>query len=305
MPAAHFANLLATSSDGDTVAEYVSDAGMVCRSLTHHGEELLDPGKGLDAYAQRGATMGIPLLYPWANRLHAAGYQVAGQTVKLPADRTVIPVDPNGLPIHGVIPGRMRWRPQERVDETSVTARLEWTSGDLLEVFPFPHELRIQATATNGALTIVTTVRAAADDPVPISFGYHPYLRLPASNRDSWHIEMPPAEHLVLDGQQIPTGARAPVKHRTFDLAGTSWDDAFAIQAQPARFTVSTPGRGIAVDFLEGYRYAQIYAPPDHDFVCFEPMTAPTNALVSGDGLTVLSPGEQYRAVFRIVAWHD
>jgi galactose mutarotase-like enzyme len=209
MPAAPFTTLRATSSDGGTVAEYVPEAGMVCGSLTHHGEELLDPGKGLDAYAQRGPTMGIPLLYPWANRLERAEYEVVGQTVRLPADRTVIPVDPNGLPIHGIVPGRLRWRPRARVEQTTVTGLLEWTSEDLLELFPFPHELRIQATATTGALTVTTTIDAVADTPVPISFGYHPYLRLPGGDRDSWHIQMLPSQHLLLDPQQIPTGARA------------------------------------------------------------------------------------------------
>jgi aldose 1-epimerase len=54
------------------------------------------------------------------------------------------------------------------------------------------------------------------------------------------------------------------------------------------------------VEFLEGYAYAQVFAPVDQDFICFEPMTAPTNALVSGEGLVVLPPGERYRAAFRV-----
>jgi aldose 1-epimerase len=91
------------SADESIVAEFVPEAGMVCCSLTHDGEELLAPGKGLEAYAQRGTTMGIPLLYPWANRLDGFEYRVAGKTVTLPHDPARIPVDPNGLPIHGVV----------------------------------------------------------------------------------------------------------------------------------------------------------------------------------------------------------
>jgi aldose 1-epimerase len=39
-----------------------------------------------------------------------------------------------------------------------------------------------------------------------------------------------------------------------------------------------------------------VYAPPGRNFICFEPMTAPTDALRSGTGLTVLAPGDSYRA---------
>jgi aldose 1-epimerase len=56
-------------------ATFVPDAGMICSSLRHRGEELLAQNTGVLAYAQRGTTMGIPLLYPWANRL--AGFSTA------------------------------------------------------------------------------------------------------------------------------------------------------------------------------------------------------------------------------------
>ena len=43
-----------------------------------------------------------------------------------------------------------------------------------------------------------------------------------------------------------------------------------------------TGGRQIEVSFGQGFPYAQVYAPDDDDVIAFEPMTAPTNALVSG-----------------------
>ena len=48
--------------------------GCSARSLRHRGDELLAQNAGVDAYAERGKTMGIPLLYPWANRL--AGFRL-------------------------------------------------------------------------------------------------------------------------------------------------------------------------------------------------------------------------------------
>jgi aldose 1-epimerase len=52
--------------------------------------------------------------------------------------------------------------------------------------------------------------------------------------------------------------------------------------------------------FEENYPVAQVFAPEGEDFVCFEPMTAPTNALVSGDGLRRINPGAHFSARFSI-----
>jgi aldose 1-epimerase len=282
------------SADGSTVAEFVPEAGMLCCSFEHDGRQLLDPRKGVDAYATRGSTMGVPLLYPWANRLEAFEYSAAGKTVSLPRD---LPVDPNDLPIHGAIPGRMRW--EADATDSTISARLEWS---LLELFPYAHEVGLEISVAGRELSIATTVRA--QEPTPVSFGYHPYLTL-GSDRRAWRVRLPALERLTLDDRSIPTGAREPFTETEFELADSSWDDGFVVssQEQAARFDVSDPsGRGIAVEFERGYPYAQVFAPPGNDFICFEPMTAPTNALRSGDGLSVVAAGEEYRAVFTVRA---
>jgi aldose 1-epimerase len=43
-----------------------------------------------------------------------------------------------------------------------------------------------------------------------------------------------------------------------------------------------------------------VFAPADSDFVCFEPMTAPTNALATGADLPIVAPGERYETAFDI-----
>src|SRR5438128_8578746 len=62
------------SSDGNLRAAFAPSAGMVCCSLCHRGEELLAQRDGVRAYAERGSTMGVPLLHPWANRLAGFTY---------------------------------------------------------------------------------------------------------------------------------------------------------------------------------------------------------------------------------------
>jgi aldose 1-epimerase len=101
---------------------------------------------------------------------------------------------------------------------------------------------------------------------------------------------------LVLDERMIPTGEQEPLVEREFGLLEQSWDDGLTgLDPGGARFQVSDGKTTLTVSFEEGFDYAQVYAPPGHDYICFEPMTAPTNALDSGQGLTLVAPGDDYR----------
>jgi len=287
------------SADGSTQAEFVPGANMVCCSLRYHGLEFLDPGDGIAAYAERGRTMGIPLLHPWANRLEGVEYCAAGRRVVLPRDQAVIAVDESGLPIHGVIPRRMRWHVAALARHALVSV-LNWRTPELLELFPFEHELRLEVTIERGRLEVVTTLRATGREPVPVAFGYHPYLRIPGVDRDAWQVTFAESERLLLDERMIPTGRRVPLSRRSLRLGDRGFDDAFAALSVPAQFRVAGGGLALTADFLDGFRYAQDFTPPAAGFICFEPMAAPTNALNSGDGLTVVQPGGEYRSAFAI-----
>ena len=291
--------VLLRSLDGSTEAEFVPGANMICSSLRYLGAEYLHQGAGVEAYVRDGKTMGIPLLHPWANRLSGFRYRVAGHDVVLPRGGNQIPFDDFGLPIHGVMPARLQWD-VTRLGRTALTAKLRWTSGDLLRLFPFAHELTVEATVESGALTIATTLAPIGQQSVPVSFGYHPYLRIPEEQRSGWEVGLGAREHLLLDEAMIPTGEREPVACRRFTLAERVLDDGFDGVDTPGVFEASAGDVGLRVRFLGGYSYAQVYAPAGQDFICFEPMTAPTNALVSGDGLTLVAPGQQYRAAFRV-----
>ena len=84
------------------------------------------------------------------------------------------------------------------------------------------------------------------------------------------------------------------------DLGDHGFDDGFALLGEKAAFSLAGAGRRLTVELLEGYAYAQVFSPSDESFICFEPMTAQTNALVSGIDLPIVAPGEEHRATFRI-----
>jgi aldose 1-epimerase len=287
-----------SATGGEIRAEFVPDANMVCSSLTTGATERLGQRKGLDAYASQGSTMGIPLLYPWANRLAGREFTVAGRPVRLPADPALIHQDGDGNPLHGLTPSLMRWRAR-RVGE-HLTAELSWTEPQLLSLFPFAHELRLKAELTPNTMTVTTTVIAAHGDRVPVSFGFHPYLLLAGAPREQWQVELPACRQLALDDRMLPTGERQTVPPGPVSLAERAFDDAYECSEPVSRFTATTGKRRITVEFLEGFGFAQVFSPAGADFICCEPMTAPTNAMISGDGLTVLEPGEEHRAGWRV-----
>jgi aldose 1-epimerase len=181
-----------------------------------------------------------------------------------------------------------------------IAAQLEWSSSNLLAVFPFRHRVELAATLCPESLTLETTVVASSESPVPLSFGFHPYLGFSEPSRANWHLKLPAMRKLVLDGCGIPTGDEKPFAGFNAELSESSFDDGFALMEEQTTFSVAGATCKDSVELLAGYRYAQVFAPKDKDYIALEPMTGPTNALTSGRGLRFVPPGERFRAAFRI-----
>src|SRR6516165_2937763 len=218
-----------TDPSSPVAAQFVPGAGMIGTSLTDSGVELLGQRRGLQAYVEAGKTMGIPILYPWANRLGANTYTAENVTVTLKPGENGVRPDPNGLPIHGV-----------------------------LAAFPYPHVLTIAVRLAERTLTLRTTVTATGDNAVPLCFGFHPYLCLPDVPRSEWIIETPPLRHLRLDDRGLPTGESEPQHATEEPLGDKAFDDGYDQVCDGAVFAVSGGGRRLEVHFDRGYPAAQI-----------------------------------------------
>lgn len=293
------------AAGADLRAAFAHGVGMVGCSLSHRGEEVLGQRGGLARYAQTGSSMGIPLLHPWANRLDGLHYAAAGKAVVLDPRRMPVRLDSNGLPIHGLAGASPHWElaaAQATDSEARLAARLDWAAHDeLMAGFPFAHELDVEATLSGATLAIETTLRPTGEDAVPVSYGWHPYLTLPGVPRAEYEVgPLPVRRRARLDERGIPTGADDPYATKPAPLGEREFDDLFVELCHPPEFILRGGGRCLEVRFESGYPYAQVYAPPGEEFICFEPMTAPTNALVTGENLQAVEPGELHVARFSI-----
>lgn len=292
------------ASPEDIEAEFAPRAGMVGCSLRHQGAELLGQRRGLADYARHGDTMGIPLLHPWANRLARRGYTWEGVRVDIAPGAPCVHDDPNGLPIHGLLAGCPAWEvTREQADGASarLAAELDVASlPDVMAGFPFPHRLSLDIRLAGDELAITTTLEATGSRPVPVAFGYHPYLRLPEVPRREWSVELPVVTHAILDERCLPTGRTEPAAVASGPLGDRVLDDLFPEIERNAVFALEGGGRRIEVAYGDGYPVAVVYAPDDDDVVCFEPMTVPTNPFEGGWDVGTVPPGERFSASFSL-----
>ena len=255
---------------------------------------------------------GIPFLAPWANRLDGDIYWVNGKNYRLNPGIGYLRRDANQKPIHGLLLFSPLWNVislEAGPDAAFTASRLEfWKNPELMAQFPFAHEITIAYRLAGGALEISTLLTNLSAEPMPVAIGFHPYFRLHDAPRDDWKVHIAARAHVELDQFLIPTGVRQPARFADpFPLRGNKLDDVFTdlIRGQDglARFWVESTREKLSVAYGPNYRVAVVYTPPARDYVCYEPMSAMTNAFnLAHDGrykeLQSIPPGGQWRESF-------
>ena len=280
---------------GTTTFTVVPELGCTGVSLRHDGgEHLAVPGG--PAALRGGHTLGLPLLAPWANRLGARRFRVAGVDVDLRRRR--LHADGNGLPIHGLLVGAGGWRVvRERAGSGGATVTAVHDVDT--PVFPFPHRIEVEYRLRPGRLDVRTTVVPTGRHRVPVAFGWHPYLRVPGAPRSRWRLVLPGREHLGLDARGLPTGARVAEAAERAPIGRRAFDDLYALGRRRV-LALETDDHGVEIRADARYPYAQVWVPPGRPFAALEPMTAPTDALTR-DAVPVVAPGDAFSASFAVV----
>ena len=262
--------------------------GNIAFSMKVRGANVFwNPFTSLAEWKRKPTLLGNPLLAPWANRIDGHAFYANGKKYLLNLELGNIRQDGHGQPIHGLLLFASAWsvtEAQATDSAASVTSRLEfWRYPDWMAQFPFAHTIEMTYRLSQGVLEVHTVVENHSADPMPLSLGYHPYFQLSDAPRDQWRVRLPVRQELVLSPKLIPTGELRPVSFENpFSLGGVQLDNVYTGLARDshrrAEFVVEGRQQKISVWFGEKYPVAVVYAPQGRDFICFEPMTGPTNA---------------------------
>ena len=265
--------------------------------------EVLASPPDLDAVAAKPTRFGVPVLFPFPNRLRGGRYIWRGRTHQW------VPLDAQGNARHGFAKD-VAWGVVERT-EASATLRLDvGAHPDLLAMYPFPSTVELRVAIDADSLAFELSVTNRGEEDMPAGFGLHPYFALPfgeGGSRGECVVRTPTRGAWVLQ-DSLPTGEVVPASgkldlHEGRALDGGTYDDLLTdVDGDTAAVTDPAAGRRVSIEAAraDGFREWVVYAPPGRDVVAVEPYTCPTDALNLTDagrdvGVVAVAPGATWR----------
>lgn len=265
----------------------------------------------------RPSLHGIPLLFPFPNRIRNGRYTWNGRDYEL--NQTGVSFDAAGNAIHGFCLDQP-WRIAS-VSEQSVTAtfQLSLDAPDRRELWPADFLIAVRYSLSGATLRADIRIENPDVEPLPWGFGTHPYFRLPLtaeSQLEQCLVEIPAAEEWELI-DCLPTGKRRPVPPEKDMREGALFqslklDDVLTnLQARAGVVETlimdQTAGLQILQRFPTDFREVVAFTPSERAAVCIEPYTCLTDAInLAAEnvdaGLRVLEPGGRFETWIEITA---
>jgi aldose 1-epimerase len=277
----------------------VVEVGGGLRSYDVGDRAILD-GYDVDAICD-GAR--CQTLMPWPNRVQDGKWSWRGTDLQL----AITEPEQNNA-IHGLV----RWMSWTLVEQTPSSVTVRCVSHPQ-PGYPWTVEVQNAWSLSDAGVTVATTVINHSPTDAPVAVGFHPYITVGSETINTALLTVPAKTRLLNGYQQIPLG-RAPVANTPFDfrtpypLEDLEIDHAYSdLLRDPdgrCRLRLEDPDSDTAVTVWvdESYPYLEIFtgdALPDparrRQGLGVEPMSAPPNALVSGEGVITLAPGQSWQ----------
>lgn len=311
-----------TDAHTGSTASVAVHLGMNCHAFRAvvDGQEIdvIDAPADYAKGSYRDSSYGIPVLFPFPNRIRDSRFEWNGREYSLPTDAVMH--DGNGNAIHGFCLDRP-WR-VTRQTENSVIGEFQLSvdAPERLPLWPADFIIRIQYSLEHTVLrTDITIVNPSAESDLPWGFGTHPYFNSPlgAESAPKHCLLQAPAAELCELEACLPTGKSSPVPEEK-DLREGAYLDLLKLDDVYTKLTPGSKALSCSiVDEHAGLQVVQncdprfrelvVYTPDGRDSVCIEPYTCLTDAVnlqAKGidSGWQALGPGDEYHTWIEIEA---
>ncbi len=291
---------------GSTLARVAPGMGFNCFEFVVDGFDYLHQEAG---FLPDGSPThsGIPILFPWPNRIAGSSFDWNGTTYKVPVTEAA-----TGASLHGFA-CRTPWVVIDTADD-SITG--EWIlSRDApgqAGMWPSDAGLRVTYRIEPAALEVTSEVFCPGSEPLPFGLGFHPYFRVPGPF-DQWLLHTDARAAWTLD-TMIPTGEVVAVPARLdFNkprrIGDEHLDDVLtdlpAGEGLNRRAVLISTAASLAVSSDPQWREYVFFTPTSRDALAIEPYTCTTDAIHLEQtgvdaGLRVLEPGQRHTFTWRV-----
>ena len=268
----------------------------------------------------RPTRSGVPVLFPFPNRIRDGRFTWDGKEYQLPID------DPERKnAIHGFA-CHHPWRVVgQGADDASAWVTGEFQTGrdapDCLPLWPADHLIRVTYRLGVGTLGVEAEVVNPDRRLLPFGLGYHPYFRVPfapGGDANDCLVRVPAGEAWTLVGS-VPTGERRAIDpardiNTPRAFAEVQADDLLTgVPSAPAdagglcdRGAVQCGGDVLRLRASPAFPDVVAFTPAHRHAFCVEPYSCATDAINLQQrgvdaGLLVLPPGGRWAAVFEML----
>lgn len=275
--------------------------------------EVLDSSPDFASGGHRPSGNGIPILFPFPNRIRDGRYHWEGREYQ-------VPLAPNhSNAIHGFALDRP-WRVVKH-GANFVVGQFQLSLDDPDRAACWPSDALIEVRYSLKENVLRADIRIANPDarPLPWGFGTHAYFKLPlaeGSGVDHCLVQAPAYQQWDLQ-EFLPTGTKSPLSEekdisRGVYVGRTPLDDVLTDlrpEGEVLECIIMDERSGLEVVQAcdPVFRELVVYTPPDRAAVCMEPYTCVTDAINLQSqgidaGLRVLEPGGEFRTWIEITA---
>jgi aldose 1-epimerase len=313
--------IVLTDAKTGSTAHIAPRLGFNCFEFRAHvgGEtiDVLDAPPTFAAGDERPSAYGIPLLFPFPNRIRGGQYSWSGRNYEIPESNASF--DGIGNAIHGFCLDRP-WRVASQGKDFAVGLfELSKDAPDRLAYWPTDFQIEVRYQLAGATLRCDIKVANPTRVPLPWGFGTHAYFKLPLGAKSQparCLIQAPVTEEWEL-ADYIPTGKRARIPEEK-DLRDGEYFDVLKLDnvytgvpqgkaAIECGIIDEQAGLQVMQRFDPVFREIVAYTPPKRAAVCLEPYTCVTDAIHLQQrgidaGWRVLEPGAEFRTWIEIAA---